>query len=203
MIGCRPLEDGEIKDVLAALRIKPSGTRDQAFFVLGMTSGFRVSELLSLKVRDVTHHGVLNSYIRIPKTRMKGKKASRSAVIAPMVRPYIVALLEDLGDKGAAGGNRWLFQSRKGCTTLSRIQAHRILAEAFERAEVFGQRGELGTHCMRKTFASKMWEAHDGNIWKVQNALGHASPASTVAYLSFEESEQDAAVDSAFGAFST
>lgn len=200
MIGCRPLEDKEIDQVLDALEFKPSGTRDRALFVLGITSGFRVSELLSLKIRNVTNHGTLNSHIRIPRSRMKGRKASRSAVIAPMVRPYLKALLEDLNDKGTAGGNRWLFQSRKGCATLSRIQAHRILAEAFERAEIFGQHGELGTHCMRKTFASKMWEAHDGNIWKVQNALGHASPASTVAYLSFEESEQDAAVASVFGA---
>ena len=82
---------------------------------------------------------------------------------------------------------------------MTRVQAHRILREAYATAEIHGAHGELGTHTMRKTFASKMWEAHDGNIWKVQNALGHASPASTVAYLSFNDEEQHDAVYTAFG----
>lgn len=199
MIGCRPLGDEEITSMLRALKLRKSGIRDQAFFVLGITTGFRISELMSLRVRDITNHGKMNTHIRIPKSRMKGGKCSRSAVIAPMVRTYLWALLNELKAKDSNGGNRWLFQSRKGGTPISRVQAHRILADAFKSAEIFGGVGILGTHTMRKTFAAKMWEAHDGNIWKIQNALGHASPASTVAYLSFEDSEQTAAVAAVFG----
>jgi hypothetical protein len=40
--------------------------------------------------------------------------------------------------------------------------------------------------------------AHYGDIFKVQQALGHASPASTVNYLSFRDDEQREAVDLAF-----
>lgn len=199
MLGCRPLDDNEITRMLRALKSRKSGIRDQAFFVLGITTGFRVSELMSIRIRDVTTHEEMTTHIRIPKRRMKGGKRSRSAVIAPMARTYLWALLNELKAKGSNGGNRWLFQSRKGSAPLSRVQAHRILAAAFESAEIFGGVGILGTHTMRKTFAAKMWVAHDGNIWKIQNALGHASPASTVAYLSFEDSEQTAAVTAAFG----
>ena len=199
MIGCRPLEDEEIIEVIRVLKRRKTGLRDQAFFVLGITTGFRISELMSLRIRDITNHGKMNSHIRIPKSRMKGRKCSRSAIIAPMVRPYLWALLNDLENEGRNGGNHWLFQSRKGHTPISRVQAYRILADAFASAEIFGGVGILGTHTMRKTFAAKMWEAHDGNIWKIQNAMGHASPASTVAYLSFEDGEQTAAINSVFG----
>lgn len=198
MIGCRPLSSEELADVLVALSRKDSGLRDAALMVLGVTTGFRISELLSLKIRDVTHGGSLNSHVRIPQSRMKGKKRSRSALLAPVARDYLAPWLELLKASGRDGANLWLFPSRKGALPISRIQAHRILADAFAVAGIDGSFGELGTHCMRKTFAARMWVAHNGNIWKVQNALGHASPASTVAYLSFNEDEQRDAVESVF-----
>lgn len=199
MIGCRPLEGEEIAALLKALGATQSGSRDQALAVLGITTGYRISELLSLKVRDVTHAGALNSHVRIPASRMKGRKRGRSAVMAPMAKPYLLNWLDELREAGFDGGNQPLFRSRKHGQPLSRVQAHRVLARAFDAAGIVGQIRELATHSLRKTFAAAMWEAHHQNIWKVQNALGHASPASTVAYLSFEDQEQQAAVSSAFG----
>lgn len=200
MIGCRPLDGDEVEHVINAMQANATCLRDQALFVVGITTGFRISELLSIRVRDVTTSGNLNSHIRIPASRMKGKRKARSAMIAPFARSFLTALLQELRLLNRHGGNKWLFQSRKNHGAISRIQAHRILAAAFSHAGISGSIGELGTHCMRKTFASKMWDAHDGNIWKVQNALGHASPASTVAYLSFNEDDQRDAVELAFAA---
>lgn len=200
MIGCRPLENDEVELVIDAMQANATCLRDQALFVIGLTTGFRISEILSLRIRDVTSSGALNSHIRIPASRMKGKRRARAALIAPYARPYLDRLIRELRLLNRHGGNRWLFQSRKKQAAITRVQAHRILAAAFRHAGISGSIGELGTHCMRKTFASRMWDAHDGNIWKVQNAMGHASPASTVAYLSFNEDEQRDAVELAFAA---
>lgn len=199
MIGCRPLDDLEIERVLDAMKRNMYAARDQTLLMLGITTGFRISELLSLKIRDVSSAGVLNSHVRIPASRMKARKRGRSAVLAKVARTYVEVWLRELELLGQAGGNMALFQSRKGSSAISRVQGHRILVDAFNIADLHGAPGELATHCMRKTFAAKMWDAHDQNIWKVQNALGHASPASTVAYLSFEDSEQQAAISKAFG----
>ncbi|KKK92010.1 hypothetical protein LCGC14_2707190 [marine sediment metagenome] len=198
MIGCRPLIDSEIQDLLRALGSNPYAARDQCLVVLGITTGFRISELLSLKIRDLSIGGVLNSHVRIPASRMKGKRRPRAAVLADFARPFVDAWIEDLKSSGVDGGNQPFFRGRKNGAAISRVQAYRIIVEALNRCDVFGSPGELGTHCLRKTFAAKMWVAHDQNIWKVQNALGHASPASTVAYLSFEDSEQAQAVSTAF-----
>jgi len=50
--GCRPLTDDEVKLINQSF----GGTfakRNKALFILGVRSGFRISEMLSLKVGDV------------------------------------------------------------------------------------------------------------------------------------------------------
>ena len=56
MKGCRPLTDPEIALVSRSF----GGTyalRDRAWFILGLKTGFRIAELLSLRVGDVWQHG--------------------------------------------------------------------------------------------------------------------------------------------------
>ncbi len=198
MIGCRPLDDDEIAGLMSALAQNESGARDRTLVALGISTGFRISELLSLRIRDLTTNGNLNTYVRIPASRMKGRRRPRSAFLTSRVEPYLKTWLAELHDRDLDGGNQPLFRGRKNGSAISRVQAHRIITNAFDRAGIEGALGELGTHTLRKTFAAKMYEAHGQNIFKVQKAMGHASPASTVAYLSFEDSEQAEAVRSAF-----
>jgi site-specific recombinase XerC len=73
------------------------------------------------------------------------------------------------------------------------MQAHRTLADAYSCAGLDGAMGELATHSMRKTYAATMFD-HFGDIFAVQRALRHRSPASTVAYLSFNEQDLEHAV---------
>jgi integrase len=54
--------------------------------------------------------------------------------------------------------------------------------------------GKLGTHCMRKTFANKVYEKLDGRLEKVQQALEHRNINSTAQYLSFREEDIDKAI---------
>ena len=54
--------------------------------------------------------------------------------------------------------------------------------------------GKVRIHAMRKTFANRVYEKRNDDLLKTQRALGHASVASTVAYLSFREEEIDAAI---------
>jgi integrase len=90
-----------------------------------------------------------------------------------------------------------LFLSRKSLRPISRQQAWRVLRAAYLAAGIYGPDFALGTHSMRKTYADRMY-SHYGDIFKVQKALGHASPASTVSYLSFLEEEQREAVKLVF-----
>jgi len=47
---------------------------------------------------------------------------------------------------------------------------------------------------MRKSFAARVYEALDHDLVRTQKALGHRNVNSTVSYISFLDSEVDAAI---------
>jgi integrase/recombinase XerD len=193
MIGCRPLTQQEVAAVAATFDGKMEH-RNRLLFWLGITSGFRISELLSLQFRDVWNGGRPAEKVRVRRFFSKGKRVSQSARVAPVVKPLIRRWMME-------AWNRWddipyapLFQTnRENRASISRMQAHRVLLKAYNSAQLVGAPGELATHTMRKTYASEMYK-HFGDIFAVQQALRHASPASTVAYLSFNDEKIDKAV---------
>lgn len=187
MKGCRPLTDDEVRRVHGAL----TNLRDRTLFLLGVTTGFRISELLSMDVEDVHDGREVRDRVRVARRNVKGSKSGQSVSINPQVAKIIALHIE--GGELRAGDP--LFKSQKG-GAITRQRAWQILKAGFEDAGLLGAEGELGTHSLRKTFARYMWERSDNDIFFVQKALRHASPASTVAYLSFADEELDEAVRS-------
>ncbi|MFA6318489.1 MAG: tyrosine-type recombinase/integrase [Elusimicrobiota bacterium] len=188
MKGARPLRDEEVGAVAAAL-----SARDRALFLLGVRSGFRVSELLSIRVQDVLERsGAVAGRVYVQRKSMKGRVSGRAVVLHAEAREAVGAWISELREAGALNLEAPLFVSRKGeSRPISRVQAWRILATGYARA---GLTGKLGTHAMRKTFAAKVYELLGHDLVKTQRALGHASVNSTVAYLSFAESDIEAAI---------
>ena len=62
---------------------------------------------------------------------------------------------------------------------MSRRTAHDVLKVAFEAA---GLNGHLATHSLRKSFAQRLYDK-TGDIFAVQEMLGHKSVATTQKYL--------------------
>jgi len=56
MKGCRPISNEEIAKVAQSFKGRYR-LRDQAFFKLGLKTGFRVAELLSVRLEDVWANG--------------------------------------------------------------------------------------------------------------------------------------------------
>ena len=191
MKGCRPLTDPEVEQTLQAL----SGlyaSRDRALFLLGVRSGFRISELLSLRLLDVCPRGKIVDRVTVARRHMKKKVEGRTLLLHPEAREALEVWLSELRELGYMTSDVWVFQSRKGRNqAMSRVQAYRILHAAFERV---GIEGTLGTHSMRKTFANRMYERLDHDLLKTQKALGHKNINSTVSYLSFRQEEIDEAI---------
>lgn len=221
MKGCRPLTDTEVKRIAKHGFWGRYAARNRALFLVGIKTGFRISEILSLRIKDVsaaTGQGTEGAAPALPgleaeaaevlrlgprgapgritvrRRHMKGKIESRTVALHAEAK---AALEEWIGELHAArrGGPRTpLFLSQTGSgqkRTISRMQAHRILQAAFDACKV---RGQTGTHCMRKTFAGKMYDKLGGNLIQTQRALGHRSIASTVDYLSFRQEEIDHAM---------
>ena len=71
--GCRPLSEDEIVRLLDACQGRYRA-RDVAIIMMGMHTGFRISELLSLRVKDVWNGSEVAKDVKVEKGFMKGKK---------------------------------------------------------------------------------------------------------------------------------
>ena len=191
MKGCRPLTDSEV-DLVSATFGGCYALRDRALFLLGVRTSFRISELRSLRAGDVLQHGRLADRVTVRRRHTKGKTEGRAVVLHHQAREALAAWLDQLESEDAVAPDTYLFRSRKGKNRpISRQQAWTVLREAFDANEL---PGPLGTHSLRKTFAARVHEALGGDVFKTQQALGHRSPSSTVAYLSFNQEELDEAI---------
>ena len=191
MKGCRPLTTEEV-DLVSKSFGGTYAKRDTALFLLGVKSGFRISELLSLRLGDVIQRGRIVDRVRVQRRHMKKKTEGRTVLLHPDAKAALAKWVDELQDAGPTSRNTYLFRSRKGRNRpISRIHAWRAIREAYESNEL---RGPLGTHSMRKTFANRVYDALEHDLVKTQRALGHKNINSTVQYLSFREEEIDAAI---------
>ncbi len=181
MKGTRPLDNIEIRKVSEAF----GGTfavRNRSLFMLGVSVGGRISELLALKVDDVWQNGKSIKDLLFDLSIVKGSEVSRAVPVNMDGRHAIEALIawhtELYGDLSAS---RPLFPSRngQGAKAMTRIAAHNALKEAFGAA---GLNGKLGTHSLRKSYAQRLYE-QTNDIYAVQEMLGHKSVVTTQRYL--------------------
>ena len=76
-------------------------------------------------------------------------------------------------------GRFWGLRSTFGSCMAWRYTAHDVLKVAFE---VAGLNGKLATPSLRKSFAQRLYD-HTGDIFAVQEMLGHHSVATPQKYL--------------------
>jgi hypothetical protein len=173
--GCRPLSKEEYETVKLSFK----NLRDKCLFVLGTRTGFRISELLSLKVEDVTDGTKISKYVRVQRGYMKNKQESREIVLheeaRTAIKEYLMSTPLDEAD--------WLFP-------YTRQSAHNALKKAFKTC---GLSGTLATHTMRKTFAKTVFN-HTNNIYKTKQALGHKDIGTTIKYIVVDQDEIDQAI---------
>jgi integrase len=145
--------------------------RDKAMFVLGVLSGFRISELSSLRVGDVLQYGGVVERVTVQRRHMKRKIEGRTVVLHPEARHALALWVMQLQARGLGDPKTYVFRSQKGVNCpMTRRQAWEILHEAAVTNEL---PGKLGTHCMRKTFADRIYERSGRDLIATKHALGH------------------------------
>lgn len=188
MPGCRPLTDKEVQAVLKQL----DTSRNKALFVLGVKTGLRISELLSLKVGDVVENGKVVDRLRvkIKKTNPKAKIKYRDI---PLHQDAKDAITTFLNEEPESNGEVALFSRiRNGeKKAISAVAAHLVLKKALKAANVTGR---TGWHMTRKSFAAKMYKGLGRDVIKTRKALGHVSLQSTLDYLEVDQDEIDDAI---------
>ncbi len=176
-----PIRDRKKLDDLKKI-LRGTNLRDYCLFVLGINSGLRISDLLSLTVGDVK---VARGKI-VERIRVREKKTGKGKDF-PLGNNARKALEEYLATRPGADVSEPLFLSRKGNGFLQRTQVWKILNRA---AQSVGIQGHIGTHTLRKTFG--YWAYKQGkDLSLVQKLLNHHSPATTLRYIGITQEDMD------------
>lgn len=158
----------------------PNGLRNHLLFVLGINSGLRVSDLLSLKWQDIlTDKGKPADRIKIRESKTgKVKDFPLGKNSQKAITDYTASI--DVDYEGP------VFISRKG-GSITRIQAWQILNDA---AEAVGIIESIGTHTLRKTFGYHAYQ-QGADITRIQQLLNHSAPSITLRYIGITRDELD------------
>lgn len=164
------------------------GERNYMLFIIGITTGYRVGDLLDLTVKDVKR-ALSCGYFRVIQNKEAKKEKNnnkniktRDIKIQPALRKELIKYIEDKKDYEV------MFQSQKGRNKP--IQVHRATEILKKAAEEFGLES-ITSHSLRKTYSYIIYNENDKDITIVQDLLGHSSPEITKRYIGIDREEKD------------
>lgn len=172
----QPIRDLE-KIEKMKMYLKQKNERDYILFILGISTGLRISDILNLKKEDL-----LKSHVDIMETKTtKRKRVKLPGYIKKEVVPYAKKLSDD----------SYVIKSRHGANRpIDRSTAYRILRKAAEHINL----SEVGTHTLRKTFGYHFYQ-QTKNVAILQELFNHSSPSITLKYIGINQDALDQAMD--------
>ncbi len=163
------LDTEQVSALLEVEGDEPLDIRDRAMMELIYSSGLRVSELVSLNMRDID---LADASLVVTG---KGNKMRQ----LPIGRLAVQAIRQWLGVRQglAAPDETALFTGQRGKRLTTRAVEQRLR----KRGEQQGTQGRVYPHRLRHSFASHLLES-SGDLRAVQELLGHANISTTQIY---------------------
>lgn len=148
----------------------PKGIRDRAMLELLYATGIRVSELISLKIRDVN--------LSVGLVKCKSGKKERVVPIGSIAKKALADYIDNARNIMIdSSDNEILFVNCKG-QTLSRQGFWKIIKQYGRMANI---NCEITPHTLRHSFAAHLLE-NGADLRSIQEMLGHSDISSTQVY---------------------
>ncbi len=181
MLGrAKVLTSKEIADIFSLLK----NNRNRAMFALGIYTGLRVGELITLKCDQVyTKDGGVRNLLKV--VRLKKKTTVYSEIpIHPKLREKPASYQTEI----TSGG--YLFPSEDSSAGhICRDRAHDILKDTFDRLRL----EDASTHSMRRTCLTNMSRA-GVPLRTIQEISGHSSLGQLQQYLEVDPADKHKAI---------
>ena len=197
-----PIRDNKtIKNMRAIL--KSQSTRNELLFILGINVGLRISDILKLKVRDLTKSNTKAPKDYVIITEIKTRK-TKKFYIGDIVKKVIENYMKENNNPGF---DTYIFLSKKGINRpITRQQAYRIINNAAELLGIVERNdkgnlihGEIGTHTLRKTFGYHSFQ-NGTSLELLMDLFNHSSKTQTLRYIGItEEQKKDVYLKSNLG----
>ncbi|MEZ7173547.1 tyrosine-type recombinase/integrase [Sporosarcina sp. OR05] len=159
------------RQFIEALRISSpkSADRNVLLYLLGISTGLRIGDLVRLRIEDVKGRSSFRIY--------EGKTKKPRTVYLDNIMAEIADYTADKPSEG------YLFASAKG-GHITTTQAYRALTKA---ADLLGW-DWIGTHTLRKTYGYQYYKTYN-NIVDLCEIFNHSSQAVTRRYIGLREEE--------------
>ncbi len=170
-----PIRDIEKINAIKEL-LKKQSQRDLLLFVLGINTGIRVNDLLSLRVAHVREGGKIKEFLYLKDENRDDTRAYylNSKVKNELISYFAIYKLED---------SDFLFKSKKNEQPITRQQAYRIINKA---AKDVGILGKIGMHTLRKTFGYHAYRKGIA-ISILMEIYNHHSSSETLHYIGIDK----------------
>ena len=162
--------------------------RNRAIFYMGLGSGMRIDEIMSLKIQDVAPHGALLSRIVLEKHSTKGKK-SRTVAVNKKALQHLKTYLDSRTDE-FLGPDTPVFPGRKEGSCMSTAWAIQVFGKMLKNAGV----ANASSHSLRRTHANSL-RRNGVDLMIIKEQLGHSSLSTTQRYFRADPIEVQKAVD--------
>ena len=168
-----PIRDIDlVKDV--GNYLKEKNERNYIMYLLGIYSGLRITDILSLKAKDVKSRSSIS---------LREKKTGKQKIF--QINPFLKKELERYIDENNIEMDEYLIRSNgKVNKPISREMAYIIMKDAATYFGLFN----IGTHTMRKTFGYHFYK-QTGDVVSLQKIFNHSDPSITLKYIGIEQSE--------------
>jgi integrase len=175
----------DIKQINAIKKLlKHQSDRDYLLFVLGINTGLKISEILTVRIRDIKKdNGIIKSFLELEICSKESMAIYLNSKVKKALSSYLSSTPLEQND--------YLFKSSKTDQPISRQHAYRIINKA---ARGVGIEGKIGTHSMRKTFGFHAYKKGVA-VSLLQRLFNHSSSTETLRYLGINNEKIQTEID--------
>lgn len=180
-----PIREGDKIRAMTEYCINKGRIRNYALIIMGVHTALRISDLLSLRWKDVcdTKTGEVMTVITVVEQKtgkVKSIALHKSAVQA-------MKLLFSFAER--PDGSRFIFENTRTRHAISRIQAYRIIKDA---ANAVALKGTISCHSLRKSFGYHAWK-ENVPLAVIMEIYNHSSFNITRRYLGITQDDKNSA----------
>lgn len=173
------------KDIKRIKRLLKDNPRDSLLFIMGINTGLRTQDLLSLRVDDVKTAAISD------RIEIKEKKTGKMNVL--IINAEIHSALQTyLKSHTPVVPREYLFKSRKGYNYP--LTTYAVTHYVQNWCDEIKLKGNFGAHTLRKTWAYQQ-RTQFGVSWEIiAKRLNHSNPAVTRRYMGVQAEEVEEAL---------
>lgn len=163
------------------------GKRNAILFQVGITTGYRAGDLVELTVGEVREAIKKNEFIILENKKVNSKNIRKKNIrprrvpISNKLKSKLKSYIQDKEDW------EYMFKSNKGDSYIEVDTISKILKRAGEYLGLY----YTTAHCMRKTYAYKIYVDSGYDVIAVKEMLGHSSIEETKLYLDLDRLKYD------------